>query len=113
MGTYTTTALVQKEIEKIDSTLLPADIEAYIGKAEGVLLGILKDNVPASFDAAKHSLLREFATLWAALAAATYDTTNFTSTVDAELTINALIFKLKIVMDLLKDERVLQSLKNL
>lgn len=111
MGTYTTAALVQKECKKIDSTLVEADLENYITMAEGVLKAIMKDDKPASFDASKHGLLQEFTTVFATLKAVTFDTTNFASTVDAELTINAFILRLKLAIELLNDPKTRQFLK--
>ncbi len=109
--TYTTAALVQKECKKIDSTLLTADLENYIIMAEGVLKGIMKEDLPSAFDASKNGLLQEFTTAFATLKAVCFDTTNFASTVDAELTINALILRLKLAAELLNDSKTRQFLK--
>lgn len=84
--TYTTAALVKKRLLKIDSSLVDADIEEFIYKAEGIIDTWMGETFKNIFSSTKHGLIRDTCEALAALMCLTFDVTEFSSNSQAALT---------------------------
>jgi len=114
--TYTTAALVKKQVSHLSSSLADSDIEAMINQAENMVDAVMKKSGihgDFTFDASKHGLIRMATTLIAAYLALTYDTEQFSSSSHASLTADLLYAKFSLCLDLLSDSRVVEYLTNL
>lgn len=113
--TYTTAALVRKRLENMDASLLDEDIEEYINEAEGILNGVMGLDLTGSFDPLKlgHRILREGATLYAAIQVVLYNPVNFTSTREAFAIADAMWEEFHFILELLKDKQVVAYLEGL
>lgn len=110
---YTTAALVKKRIENVDASLADADIESYINQAEGILDAVAGRSFIASFDASKHQVLREGATLYAAVQALLFNPAGFTSTREAFGIVDAFWEEFLFILALLRDKQVVQYIEGL
>ena len=79
VATYTTAALVRKTVENIDTSLLDADIDAFIEESEGILNCIMERSFISTFDATKHGILRAAANKWAAICCVVFNPSAFES----------------------------------
>lgn len=106
------------KIAMITGFLSDADIEKNINQAESLIDCIMKATARGStpdfvFDAAKHGILRNCATDFAAYLCVTYNVAQFVAIDDAEATLNALYTTYSALLCVLGDERVVTYLKNL
>ena len=112
---YTTHTLVGLRAENIDGTLIQANIEEYIYNAEGILNAVMGLDLTADFDEDRlgHRIVREAATLYAAVQAILYNPAGFTSREEAFGIVNAMWSQFQFLLELLKDKRILEYIEGL
>ena len=117
--TYTTVALVKKRVKDISASLLDADIEENIYEAEGIIDATMRLSARGgapdfTFDAVKHSIIRQTCTDLAAFFSIFYEPgTSFLTLADAEMATNLLWNSAEDSLSLLSDPRVVTYLKEL
>ena len=117
--TYTTAALVKKRVKDLSTSLLDADIEENIYEAEGIIDPTMKQTGRGgapdfTFDAVKHSIIRECCTDLAAYLCIIYDPGgSFTGLANAEMTANLLWNSAERSLSMLSDPRIAAYLKGL
>ena len=119
LTSYTTVALVRKRVKAISASLIDADIEENIYEAEGIIDATMRLSARGSspdftFDAVKHSIIRQTCTDLAAFLTIFYDPGgSFLTLADAEMTANMLWNSSEDSLSLLSDPRVVTYLKEL
>ena len=117
--TYTTAALVKKRVKDISADLLDADIEQNIDESEGIIDATMRLSARGSspdftFDASKHSILRQCCTDLAAFLCIFYDPSgSFADLADCEITANLLWNSSERSLSMLSDPRVANYIKGL
>lgn len=116
--TYTTAAIVKKQVKNISASLLDADIEQNINQVEGTIDLIMKATARGSssdftFDADKHGTIRNCATAYATYLCILYDVSEFATIDDLEATLNSLWTVWATACCLLGDPRHIEYLKSL
>lgn len=112
-ATYTLAALVRKRIENVDVSLNDADIDSYINQAEGILDATAGRSFISTFDAGKHQVFREGATLYAAIQAVVFNMEGFTSTQEAVSMIDIMWDEFRFILALLRDKKVIEYIEGL
>ena len=112
---YTTAALCKKRVENYDVGLADADIEEFINEAEGILNGVMGLDLTSSFSAVKlgHRVLREGATLYAAIQMILFNPVGFSSTREAFAIADAMWEEFHFILGLLRDKGVVQYIEGL
>jgi len=105
MATYTTAALVKARVENIDSGLTDATVEDFIEAAESIVDGLMGTSFIATFDATKHGILREAATVYGAMAAMAFQPAGFSDLQEATLILDVLAFQWSFITTELRGNR--------
>ena len=109
---YTTPTLVKDRFKFLSSKLTDAKIEDQIQSVESMIDTLIGVSFKDSFNAAKHGMLREVATLWVAINCIDYDRTEaFDQGVDVQSVINTLWMKLDSIMRFLPSDGTKNTLK--
>ena len=117
--TYSTAALVRKRVKEISASLIDADIEENIYEAEGIIDATMRASARGAapdftFDAVKHSIIRQACTDLAAFLTIFYDPGgSFLTLADAEMSANLLWNSSQRSRSLLSDPRVVIYLQGL
>jgi len=113
LATYTTAALVRKRCKYISADLADADIEKFIEEAESLIDCAMRYSFKATFDATKHTVLRECATVLAAYAATSYDPNEHPSVTAFGAMLGNLWPESDRILAYLEDQRTVDYLKSL
>jgi len=113
MVTYTTAALVRKRCKYISADLADADIEKFIEEAESLIDCVMRYSFKTTFDATKHTVLRECATDLAAYAATSYDPAEHPSVSYFGAMLENIWFEIERLLAYLEDQRTVDFLKSL
>jgi hypothetical protein len=109
---YTTATLVKDRFKFISSKLTDEKIQDQIEAVESMIDTLLGESFKDSFDATKHGILREAATLWVTINLIDYDRTEaFDQGVDVQSVINTLWMKLDSILRILPLEGTKNILK--
>jgi len=119
--TYTTVALLKKRCKYISNDLTDTadgDIENNIVQVESIIDSVMRQTARGAaadfaFDAAKHGIIRNVATDYAAYLCIKYDPSEFPTMETAEFEINALWNDIKNGLEILSDPRTVQYLKGI
>ncbi len=110
---YTNYTRVRKKIANISSSLTNADIVVFIKQAEGFADAVMKESFKDRFDPTVHGLIREFCEAMAAYDCLTYDISQFASNPQAALTADMLHNIIERDIELLRDPRTVQAMKEM
>jgi len=113
MVTYTTAALVRKRCKYISADLADLDIEKFIEEAESLIDCVMRYSFKTTFDATKHTILRECATELAAYAATSYDPAEHSSVSYFGAMLENLWSASERLLAYLEDQRTVDYLKSL
>lgn len=105
MATYTTATLVKARVENIDSGLVDATVEDFIEAAESILDGLMGTSFVSTFDATKHGILREGATVYAAMSAIAFQPAGFSDLQEAATILDVLAFQWNFLTEQLRTNR--------
>lgn len=110
---YTTVALVKKQVEALDTGIIDPTIEDFILNAESLIDSIMKASLKTTFNESKHGLLRSLATKLAAVDCINYDIDTQFGTSAGGLLLDSLKMDIDEYITKLTDQKVVKYLESL